>query len=461
MAQLFEVVVLGGGTAGESVASNVAREGRSVALIEAHRVGGECPFVACMPSKSLLRSAQVRHLITRTVELGAGSAEPRADDDDDAYGAALGRRDQITRRLDDSGSAKELRDAGVMVVRGRGRVSRAGVVQVDEDAEYGYTDIVVATGSSPVVPPVEGLEDVPTWTSDQALTATERPGSLVILGGGAVGCELAQAHARFGVQVALVEAAERLVLAEDPGVSGDMAAVLRDDGVDVHLAAEATSTEALAGGARLHLTDGRSLEAERILLAVGRYPNTRGIGLDVLGIEPGQTGVETDEHCRVRGHDHVWAGGDVTGVAPFTHAANYQARVITANLLSRPARADYRAIPRAIFTDPPLASVGMTKAHAKQEGLDAVTATMELGQTARSASEGESRGRLVLVADRKRGVLIGASALGGAADEWIGEAALAIRAEIPLRVLTDVVHPFPTFSEVYEPPLRELASRIG
>ncbi|MDQ3680781.1 MAG: NAD(P)/FAD-dependent oxidoreductase [Actinomycetota bacterium] len=460
MAQHFEVVVLGGGTAGESVASNVAREGRSVALVEAHRVGGECPFVACMPSKSLLRSAQVRHLVTRAVQLGARSAEPPADDDDAGFETALGRRDQITRRLDDSAPAQGLQDAGVTLVRGRGRVARVGVVQVD-DAEYGYTDLVVATGSSPVVPPVEGLEDVPTWTSDQALTASERPRSLVILGGGAVGCELAQAHARFGVHVALIEAAERLVPTEDPSVSGDMAALLRDDGVDVHLRSEATSSEAVSGGARLHLADGRTLEAERLLLAVGRSPNTSGIGLEVLGIEPGRTGLGTDERCRVRDQDHVWAGGDVTGVAPFTHAANYQARVITANLLSRPARADYRAIPRAIFTDPPLASVGMTAAHAEQEGLDAVTATMELGQTARSASEGESRGRLVLVADRERGVLIGASALGGAADEWIGEAVLAIRAEIPLSVLTDVVHPFPTFSEVYEPPLRELASRIG
>jgi len=456
----YDVIVLGAGTAGESVASNLAQAGRSVVLIEAHRVGGECPFVACMPAKSLLRSAEVRHVMTRATELGAMAADPELDDDDGAFATAVARRDTITGGLDDTGGAKSMEDAGVTLVRGRGRVSEPGVVQVDGQ-EYGYTDLVVTTGSSAIRPPIEGIEDVPTWTSDHVLTTHERPVSLVILGGGPVGCELAQAHARFGVQVVLVEAAERLVVREEPSVSEDMAALLRDDGVDVRVGATATKAEAFEGGARLHLHDGSALEGERIVLSVGRSPNTRDIGLEVLGIEPAKSGLETDERCRVLGQDHVWAAGDVTGVAPFTHAANYQARVVTANLLSRPTTADYRAIPRTIFTDPPLASVGVSLSRAGEEGIDAITATLELGQTARSASEGEARGRLVLVADRSRGVLIGASAIGGAADEWIGEAVLAIRAEIPLGVLTDIVHPFPTFSEVYEPPLRELAAQLG
>ena len=459
MAKDFDVIVLGAGTAGESVASNLAEEGRSVVLIEAHRVGGECPFVACMPAKSLLRSAEVRHVMTRATELGAASVDPQLDDDDAAFDTAVARRDKVTGGLDDSGAAKGMEDAGVTLVRGRGRVTKPGVVEVDGE-EYGYTDLVIATGSSAIRPPIDGIEDVPTWTSDQILINDERPRSLVILGGGPVGCELAQAHVRFGVQVTLVEGAERLVVNEEPSVSEDMAAVLRDDGVDVRLGSKATEAEAVEGGARLHLDDGSALEAERIVLCVGRAPNTKDIGLDVLGIEPAKLGLETDEHCRVVGQDHVWAAGDVTGVAPFTHAANYQARVITANLMARPATADYRAIPRTIFTDPPLASVGMSLSRAEEAGIDAITATLALGETARSASEGEPRGRLVLVADRSRGVLIGASAMGGAADEWIGEAVLAIRAEIPLGVLTDVVHPFPTFSEVYEPPLRDLAAQL-
>ncbi len=459
MTQDFDVIVLGAGTAGQSVASNLAEGGRSVVLIEAHRVGGECPFVACMPAKSLLRSAEVRHVMTRATELGAASADPPLDEDAAAFYAALDRRDTIAGNLDDAGSAKGVVDAGVTLVRGRGRVTRPGVVQVGDD-EYGYTDLVITTGSSPVRPPIEGIEGVPTWTSDQILTAHERPRSLAILGGGPVGCELAQAYARFGVQVTLVEAAERLVVNEEPSVSEDMAAVLRGDGVDVRVGSKATEAEAVEGGARLHLDDGSAIEAERIVLCAGRSPNTTDIGLDGLGIEATKSGLETDERCRVLGHDHVWAGGDVTGVAPFTHTANYQARVITANLLSKPATTDYRAIPRTIFTDPPLASVGLSLSRAEEEGIDAITATLELRETARSASEGEARGRLVLVADRSRGVLIGASAMGGAADEWIGEAVLAIRAEIPLGVLTDVVHPFPTFSEVYEPPLRELAAQV-
>lgn len=446
----LDVVVLGAGSAGEDVARALARAGRSVALVEAGLVGGECPYLACMPAKAMLRSAAVR---AHAPDLEALGAVVERGDGADAYRLAARRRDEIAEHGDDSGAATALQEAGVLLVRGRGRVTRPGVVEVG-GRELGWHDLVVATGSTAIVPPLPGLDTAPTWTSDQALTATERPASLLVLGGGAVGCELAQVHARFGTRVVLVDTADQLLGREEASIAALLEQVLRDDGVDVRLGVGLDSVEAADGGALCRLSDGSRLQVERVLVATGREPATTDLGLEVLGVTPGEKGeLVVDERCRVS--EHVWAAGDVTGVAPYTHTAGYQARVVAANLLGEDRVADYRAIPRAVYTDPPVASVGMDARTAEQKGISAQTAVMDLAEVARTSTEGTGGGRLVLTA--ADGLLIGAAAIGPHADEWLSEAALAIRARVPLSLLADVVHAFPTFGEAYEPPLRELA----
>ena len=457
----YDVVILGAGSAGEALAGRLADAGRSVALVEGLRVGGECPFVACMPSKAMLRAAEARTTAGRLRELGGAAERLPLGDARLAYAAAAHRRDEVAEHRDDSEAAKGLASRGVTLVRGRGVVSGQGSVTVSlADGgvrRLGWTDLVVATGSQAVRPDLPGVDTVPTWSSDEALSAVERPDSLLVLGGGAVGCELAQVHARFGVEVTLLESGPQLLAKEEVSIAAALAAVLRGDGVDVQLGAEVASfAPDPQGRAVATLKNGRTITADRVLLAVGRTPTTDGLGVEVLGITRGDNGALTvDEHCRVA--PHVYAAGDVTGVAPYTHTANYQARIVGDALLGKQSSADYRAIPRAVYTEPAVASVGQDEATAREAGVDAVSACFDLADVARTLTEGSGGGRLVLTADRARGVLIGAAAIGPHTDEWLSEATLAIRAEIPLTMLAQVVHAFPTFGEAYEPALRELA----
>ncbi len=460
----FDVVVLGAGSAGENVATALADAGRAVALVEQHRVGGECAYVACIPSKAMLRSAQVRHEATQRVRLGASSTEVDLDDDDDAFAVAAQRRDEISQHRDDSASADDVQERGVTLVRGHGTITAPGLVTVDEPdrpaRRLAYRDLVVATGSKPQVPMVDGLDAAPTWTSEQALSSPDRPRSLLILGGGAVGCETAQAFVRFGVRVVLVEPNDQLLGPEEPSVARALADVLRADGVDVRLGVEPEK----ADGGTVHLSDGSAVEVERILLATGRIPRTDGFGLDVLGL-PTDEPLAVDEHCRVvrdgQPVPHVWAAGDVTGDAPYTHTASYRARVIVANLLGEDRVADLRAIPRVVYTEPAVASVGLDAEHAREQGLDPLAATVDLDDLPRNHTEGTSGGVLVLTLDSTRRVLVGAAAIGPMADHWLGEAVLAVRAEVPLEMLLDTVHAFPTFSNAFEQGLQDLAAQLG
>ena len=457
----YDVVVLGSGSVGETVATTVARGGKSVALVEQELLGGECPYFACMPSKAMLYSAKIRHRIGTAEIAGAVSRPLVLDDGRLAYRAAASRRHEVADRLDDSARLAELRARGIVVHRGRGRILRPGALDIGGRA-VGWTDLVISVGSVAEIPEIEGLDRHLIWTSKEIYTAPELPGSALILGGGPVGCEIAQILARFGARVTIVQKAPRLIPREEPAVAETLADVLLEDGIDLRLNRTAARAELSSDKAGLVLDDGSRLMADRLVVATGRAAYLDGLGLEALDIRLGRGGfVDVDDHCRVRGQQHVWAGGDVTGIAPYTHTASYHGRVIAANLLGRDARADHRAIPRGVYTDPSVACVGLSSIAAREQGYDIVSASMDVRHTARGSATGLKSGRLVLVADRRRRTLLGAAVIGPHAEEWIGEAVLAIRAEIPIDVLTDVVHAFPTFSETYEPPLRELAEKLG
>jgi len=430
--ETFDAVILGCGSGGEVLAPALAEAGRRVAVIEQRLLGGECPYFACMPSKALLHDAREH--------------TPWPD--------ATRRRDAVAANRDDSAVASRFADLGISVLRGRGVITGPGTLSVD-DTDLAWTDLVINTGSVPIVPPIDGLDTVPTWTNDQALASDDLPERLTVLGGGPVGCELAQAYAGFGSTVTLVEALDRLLAAEPEFVGEALAAALRADGIDVRAG---VSLDRVVDG-KLRLSDGAELATDRVLIAVGRRPAVRDIGLETLGL-PTDTAVSVDASCRVRDVEHVWAVGDVTGIAPFTHTANYQARIAVEVLLGRPAAADYRAIPRAVYTTPAVYSVGLTPDKARSAGIDITVEANEVGDTARAFAEGVSDGgRIELYADLARGVLVGAAGVGVAADSWLAEATLAIGAQVPLRLYAQIVHAFPTWGEVLEPPLRRLAAK--
>jgi pyruvate/2-oxoglutarate dehydrogenase complex dihydrolipoamide dehydrogenase (E3) component len=458
----FEVVVLGGGTAGVHVATEVAAGGKSVALVEAGLIGGESSYLACLPSNSLLLSAR------------------RGESWEDA----VARRTEVTGGLDDSAAARRLAEAGVTVLRGTGRVSRPGTVEVTlapggadgagqpgSQASLTYADLVIATGCEPVAPPIEGLPDVTAWTTAESLCSPDLPRRLIVLGGGPAGCELTQIYATFGSQVTLVEAEPRLLPGE-PAFAGEvLTTVLRRAGADVRLGSPATKAERTPEGLTLALGDGTRIEADRLLLACGRRPRLSGLGLDALGItvSPGLA-LPTTTRCRVTGPDdgragpgRVWAAGDVTGLT-HTHAGRYQAKVVAANILGgQPREADYSAIPRCVHTTPSVYAIGVVPADGQpRDGAPAlVTARAALSDTTRAQLAAEDLGGLELYADAETGVLVGAAAVGPDAVAWMSEVTLAIRARIPVPVLADVVHAFPTYGEALESALRQLADQPG
>ena len=432
---IYDAVIIGAGPGGRAVARTLAAEGWTTAMIERELVGGECPFWACIPSKTLLRPVELQHGVRHF----PGLSGARAD-----WEAIAAYRDYMNSGLDDTEKTEAHERMGIEVIHGDGRVEGAGIVSVG-GRRLETERIVVATGTTNAIPSIDGLDKVPYWTNREATALAEVPRSAIVLGGGPVGIELGQLLAGFGASVTIVEGGERLVAREEPAASELLARLLGHDGIELRLNASAKGVEPADAGVRVTLGDGDQIEAERLVVAVGRAPRTH-LGLENAGLEPSRKGIEVDDRCRAG--NGVWAVGDVTGVAQFTHVASYQGRIAAANMLGHDARADYRAVPRVVFCEPELAAVGLTSAQAEEQGIATEAAEVDLGELDRTETYGRDlEGRIGVLADRDRRVLVGAWAIGPLAGEWIHPYALAIKAGVSIDVLCDSVAQFPTFSE--------------
>jgi dihydrolipoamide dehydrogenase len=444
MADHFDVAILGAGPAGEHAATALVGRGRNVLMIERELIGGECSNWACIPTKTLLRPAEVRSESER-----AAGTDPAA-----LNWPELARyRDYMTSAGDDSSRVKGYQDLGVTVVKGDGRLTGPGRLEVDGSA-FTAKQILISTGSDPVIPPIDGLAETGYWTNREATALNEIPSSAVIIGGGPVGIELAQFLHRFGTKVTLVQGGPRLVPREDVRVCDLLTEAMREAGIDIRLDAHAISARRDGEERVVTLEGGQELRGEQLIVSVGRRPRARDLGLETIGVEPGERGIPIDERCRVT--DGVWAAGDCTGVMLFTHLAKYQARVAMADMRGEAIGADYRAIPRVIFTDPEVAAVGLTAEQAREQGLDTAGASVSLTDSIARPStyEQDPRGELGVILDRHRRVMVGAWAVSPLASEWIHQAVLAIRAEVSYEVLIDTVAQFPSYSEAFLSALR-------
>lgn len=457
-----DLVVVGTGPGGEALASGAARGGLEVVAVEKHLVGGECPYYGCIPSKIIVRAGDALAEARRAGTL-AGTVEVAPSWEPVARRVA----DEATAHWDDTAAVQRLEDAGGSLLRGTGRLDGPGRVVVTGPDGSTTTlrarrGVVLNPGTRPAVPGVPGLEDGPFWTNREVLAATELPASLVVLGGGPIGCELAQALARFGVEVTVVQHGDRLLPRDEPEASAVVADALAADGVRLLTGVGAVGVFHGEGTVAVELDSGDTVHAERLLVATGRTPNLDDLGLETIGLDPGARTLEVDDRLRLQGPDGpvpgVWAIGDVTGHGAFTHVSMYQSGIALRDVLDEagePAR--YHALPHTTFTDPEVAGVGMTEEEARSAGLQVRTGSTKLEESSRGFTHGPgATGIVKVVEDADRGVLVGATVVGPAGGEIAGLLTLAVHAEVPVSTLRTMIYAYPTFHRAIESALADL-----
>lgn len=452
MPNTHDVIVIGMGVGGEEVAGTLAEAGLDVLAVERNLVGGECPYWGCIPSKMMVRAAGT---LAETARVGRLAGEAHAHPD---YGPVAARiRNEATDDWNDKVAVDRFEGKGGTFVRGEAHFVRPREVEVDGERYSARRGIVIAAGGSPAIPPIDGLKDVEYWTNRDAVEAKEAPESLIVLGGGPIGLEIGQSFSRFGTTVTVVEMAPHILPLEEPENAEALEEVLRGEGIDVHSNSSATGVRRTAEGIAVELGNGTLLGSERLLVATGRSLNLPELRLDQAGLDAAARSIEVDDNLRAG--DGIWAVGDITGKGAFTHVAVYQGRIAAADILGRPhGPADYSAVPRVTFTDPEIASVGVSEDEARKAGIAVRVGVAKTGSSARGwiHGPGAEHGVTKLVGDAERGILIGASVMGPAAGEVIGLLVLAIRQRIPVDKLRDLIFPYPTFVRGVEDALNDL-----